>query len=145
MKDCERRVEAVNAFREDDKQALGDHDRIPLDGLYNGASFSLRRQLHRDIILGNGFFKALMEPAPGNVTESLANVQLGAVNPRQPRRLPSVNFLAGLSEENIDALVQEALPSDRVRFRQYLSDRPAGISIITGVSHIAYNKYIAVY
>lgn len=50
------------------------------------------------------------------------------------RPLPVVNFLNGRDDKYVDALMEEAPPQDRVRFRHYLSNRPLGLGLITEVS-----------
>jgi hypothetical protein len=63
---------------------------------------------------------------------------MGSLSLGQPsppfRPLPVVNFLDIPDEEYKNALLEEALPSDRAPFRQYLSHRHLGLGIITAVS-----------
>jgi hypothetical protein len=77
--------------------------------------------LHRDLVRGTGFYDALLGNVPsGPSLEALGN--LG-------RSLPVINLL-GTDKDRIKALMQEALPQDRVRFQTYLSERPIGLGII---------------
>lgn len=48
--------------------------------------------------------------------------------------LPIVNLLSCTDQDLVNALVHEALPDDRDRFREYFSKRPLGLGIITAVS-----------
>ena len=90
--------------------------------------------LHRDLLLGNGFYRSLrrMRPAPSAVkheelAEAMGQLDLG------PKTLPVVNLL-DVSAEHASALMEEALPADRTRLRQYLTARPLGLGAITAVS-----------
>ena len=49
------------------------------------------------------------------------------------RQLPEVDFLAFGNDKLADAIIAEALPEDRDRFRAYLGKRPLGLGLITGV------------
>lgn len=136
MKDYERKVEAVAAFHSDEVNHTS-RVHVPKDNLYDGATLYLRKCLSRDIVLGNGFFETLTEQATNDLSQELSKLQLCTPRP-QPRSLPSVNYLAGVDDRFLDALMQEALPADRERFRKYLSNRPAGVGIITAVSKLSF-------
>ncbi|KAF6807005.1 DNA helicase [Colletotrichum musicola] len=73
-----------------------------------------RMHLHRCVMGGRGFFDWMCDTdaSPG-------------------RPLPSVNFFDISDSAFVDAVVAEALPGDRKRFRAYLSDRPLGLGMIT--------------
>ncbi|EHK15231.1 uncharacterized protein TRIVIDRAFT_164426, partial [Trichoderma virens Gv29-8] len=102
----------------------------------SSVSFDIRfkMSLHRDLVLGNGFFKTLrlkdsarsgplyLEKEPQPTTQSESS-----------RALPSVNLLQ-LPQRHIKALMEEVLPSDRRRLCAYLSKAPLGFGLITGVT-----------
>ncbi len=76
--------------------------------------------LHRALVCGKGFCD-WMAATSMKLDKSL-------------RPLPVSNFLDFGNDKLADAIVDEALPKDRVRFRGYLSKRPLGLGLITGVS-----------
>ncbi|KPM45180.1 hypothetical protein AK830_g1349 [Neonectria ditissima] len=82
------------------------------------AGLRYRMSMHRDLVRGTGFWKTL---------------RYGTVHPARGLSLPSlpVSNLLNISEEYIEALMQEALPEDRTRFRNYLSERTLGLGVIT--------------
>lgn len=85
--------------------------------------------LQRHLLLGNGFYQFLRRASVSEgeePTEASGRLDLG------PKTLPVVNLL-DISAEHADALMEEALPADRARFRQYLTERPLGLGAITGV------------
>lgn len=73
------------------------------------ADVQQRLRLHRELVRGSGFSTV---PGP----------------------LPFVNLLDFDDEDFVTCLLQEALPADRDRFRQYLSKMPLGLGAITAVS-----------
>ncbi|KAM0351036.1 hypothetical protein ACHAPU_002817 [Fusarium lateritium] len=70
------------------------------------------------------------EGQAGKVTEGVANLNIGSKGPFL-RPLPVLNFLSINDPEYVDCILQEALPQDRARFREYLSKRPLGLGMIT--------------
>lgn len=54
------------------------------------------------------------------------------------RPLPSVNFFDVPDAAFVDAVVAEALPGDRERFRAYMSNRPLGLGLIIAVGLSSY-------
>ncbi|PTB63892.1 hypothetical protein BBK36DRAFT_1171340 [Trichoderma citrinoviride] len=91
-----------------------------------------RMELHRALVRGTGFYDWMVkEDAPRSTvaaTPSLSVVDTNVVY----RRLPSVNFLDFGDSVRAEAIVNEALPHDRDRFRGYLSNRPLGFGMIAG-------------
>lgn len=84
---------------------------------------------HHDLFRGVGFHKSLCENDPATKEQVTDNT-----TPHLSRAsLPIVNLL-GIPEDLLGALMEEVLPQDRARYRKYLSDRPLGFGIITGVS-----------
>ncbi|KAM0553141.1 hypothetical protein ACHAPJ_007428 [Fusarium lateritium] len=79
-----------------------------------------RMDLHRAVMRGAGLFDWMTKTDDANAW----------------RQLPTVSFLDIGNQAYANAIVNEALPQDRARFRRYLRNRPLGISIITGVSAI---------
>lgn len=92
-----------------------------------------RMDLHRALVRGTGFYewmtKAGLKSLPGTM-EFTSPVD----PPVHFRPLPVVNFLDIDDTAYADSIVEEALPHDRARFRVYLSSRPLGLGIISGVS-----------
>jgi hypothetical protein len=119
-----------------------------------------RMSLHRDVMRGAGFFdwitaKTLRVPvwaavkspvkkattkapdteAPNvlaQVVEGIENIKLKTKG-ISLRPLPTVNFLDIEDQAYVDCILEEALPEDRARFREYLSNRPLGLGMITAV------------
>jgi hypothetical protein len=88
-------------------------------------------ELHRAVMRGNGLYDWMTRPtAVANTTQAMTSVT--------PRPLPIVNLLAVQDQRYVNALLQEALPVDRVPFREYLTKRILGIGIITAVGHILF-------
>ncbi|KAL9945575.1 hypothetical protein ACHAQF_007631 [Verticillium nonalfalfae] len=91
-----------------------------------------KMSLHRAVMRGTGFWDWMrgIDPAT-NITSGLA-----ATPPkRQPlpklRELPVVDFVDIDDVDYVNALLHEALPTDRVRFKGYLSHRPLGLGMMT--------------
>ncbi|KAK4083734.1 uncharacterized protein Triagg1_1396 [Trichoderma aggressivum f. europaeum] len=113
-KSCQRKVEAVLQF--DPKAAR------QVSGATSPMDFNM--SLHRDLLLGNGFFetyKSLRERAETQPWMRLA----------RNRPLPAVNLLPE-SQNVIDALMEDVVPSDRKRLCTYLSRVPLGFGLVTG-------------
>ncbi|KAH7272937.1 hypothetical protein B0J15DRAFT_573805 [Fusarium solani] len=112
-KGYKRKVNAICLFQP------GEQPTNPIGGSRDEVDFKM--SLHRDLVRGTGFYDALLGNVPsGPSLEALGN--LG-------RSLPVINLL-GTDKDRIKALMQEALPQDRVRFQTYLSERPIGLGII---------------
>jgi hypothetical protein len=93
-----------------------------------------RMDLHRAVLRGKGFYDWMTRPAPAlDVTDAMASLQLDAAS-ALVRPFPVANLWDVGDAEYADALIHEALPDDRVPFRQYLTARPLGIGIITALS-----------
>ena len=90
-----------------------------------------RLELHRALWRGKGFHDWMMKPIASSKESDLSSA-LAAVtlDGSQVRPLPVENFL-DIDAKLADAIVEEALPGDRDRFRRYLSNRPLGLGIIT--------------
>lgn len=110
------------------KEVLSEEEQRRLDEV------KVRMELHRALMRGNGFYDWMTQPGPQDITEAMAAASLDDKAAPTLRPLPSVNFLDIDDQAYADAIVEEALPQDRVRFRGYLSNRPLGIGIITAVS-----------
>ncbi|KAM0496632.1 hypothetical protein ACHAP8_007209 [Fusarium lateritium] len=89
-----------------------------------------RMDLHRALVRGEGFYQWMSKPAPRDVEQAMEATKLEDA-PVTIRPLPVVNFLHGVDKEYADAIVDEALPGDRTRFRAYLEHRPLGLGIAT--------------
>ncbi|KAM5349632.1 hypothetical protein ACJ41O_006137 [Fusarium nematophilum] len=142
LDDYERKVAAVLKFRPDalPSNVIGcglptaPHGGL-LDGMNEDGTRLLREvedrmDLHRALVRGTGFYDWMMRPAPMEVTDAIKAVTIGDAPPTL-RPLPSTNFLDFGDEAYADAIVEEALPQDRPRFRGYLSNRPLGLGMIT--------------
>lgn len=78
------------------------------------------------LLRGNGFWKFMVPPRGSTSNQS------------QIRWLPGQNFL-DLNDANlVRAILAEALSQDRERFGRYLSARPLGLGLITGVSTVTF-------
>ncbi|KAH6981194.1 AAA domain-containing protein [Ilyonectria sp. MPI-CAGE-AT-0026] len=86
------------------------------------AQIRFRMGLHRDLMRGTGFYPTLRLEAKREFSHFFDH---------EARSLPMTNFLETNDERYIEALMMEALPSDRARFQKYLSKRPLGLGIIT--------------
>ncbi|KAM0325796.1 hypothetical protein ACHAQA_007098 [Verticillium albo-atrum] len=138
MMDCERKVNAVNYFHPRAKptnaEALGLEEDADLAEV--PTSIHERMDLHRAVLRGNGFFDWMIKPAAADNDgrpDTLAAMNLqddGNVSKR--RKLPVVNFLSGRDQDGqyTAALLEEALPQDRARYRCYLSECALGIGIM---------------
>jgi hypothetical protein len=91
-----------------------------------------RMELHRALLRGRGFYDWMTRSTANDVPSVLAN-QLA---PATARPLPVVNLFAVQDRRYADALLEEALLSDRVPFREYLTNRILGVGIITAVRFI---------
>lgn len=115
------------------------------------------RRLHRQLMCGNGFHEWLAkgdqfgdndsvvsddEDEEDNEDKALAKA-MAASSLEGTRlelahvpldKLPTINYFEAVDPRYIDALLAEALPQDRERFHRYMSDRPLGLGIVTGVS-----------
>lgn len=94
--------------------------------------------LHRALMRGSGFFDWMTRPT-SDIVEVMAVTSLQDTTTPTPklRDLPVINFLQIDDDKFVDALIDEALPQDRARFRQYLSNRALGLGIVTAVSYKA--------
>ncbi|KAM0420980.1 hypothetical protein ACHAPT_011223 [Fusarium lateritium] len=81
-----------------------------------------RMDLHRALLRGNGFYDWKAKPAPN----ARAMEEIPSLRP-----LPRINLLDTEDTAYIDDVVAEALPQDQSRFRQYLSNSPLGLGLIT--------------
>lgn len=98
--------------------------------------------MHRDLVKGTGFFETLRRRQVvlrgglrGGLNYAMASLKIDD-GPTQPLpALANVSYLPE-AEDLVQALLEEALPEDRVRFRGYLSSRPLGLGLITAVSRL---------
>lgn len=112
---CQRKVEAVLQFDPKASRQVS-RARSTKDPVSSNINFNM--SLHRDLLLGNGFFETLREHPEMR---------------SRGRPLPLVNLLPE-SQNIIDALMEDVLPSDRKRLCTYLSRVPLGFGLVTGVS-----------
>lgn len=83
--------------------------------------------LHRDLVRGLGFYDTLRRRQAALAPEPLEA-------PLPPLLgLPVTSFLPA-DAALVEAILEEALPQDRTRFREYLAQRPLGLGLITAVS-----------
>ncbi|KAF4996626.1 hypothetical protein FGRMN_4372 [Fusarium graminum] len=113
-----------------------------------------RMSLHREVLRGAGFHDWMTTKVPkipawavsklstskahksqpsdaqaSQITEGIAKLGVGS-KASTIRPLPSVDFLDVDDLAFVACIVQEAFPQDRVRFREYLSNRPLGLGLI---------------
>lgn len=89
--------------------------------------------LYRDLMRGTGFFRSLVEE---KLSSQLGAVSLDESVATAPAlwQLPIVDFMAIEDVSYLNALLDQVLPEDRDRFRNYLANRPLGLALITSVS-----------
>ncbi|KAL7904675.1 WD40-repeat-containing domain protein [Trichoderma velutinum] len=80
-----------------------------------------KMNLHRDLVLGNGFFNTLQSDAEIQPPMQFAHAH----------SLPTVNLLPE-SQPTINALMEDVVHSDREKLRAYLSRVPLGFGLVTG-------------
>lgn len=132
LQDTKRKVEAILAFSP---------TATAVPGLKPDLRFKMH--LHRDIMLGTGFYNTLVQDLAqdhelANAPPAmLSDVSLDDTHtkgkvpePIKIRPVPVVNFLDSMDQSLADSVVGEALPEDMDRFRTYLSNRPLGIGLI---------------
>ncbi|KAF7558241.1 hypothetical protein G7Z17_g158 [Cylindrodendrum hubeiense] len=137
LTECERKVNAVCQYH---PQAPPSNPLVfgtPAQGEKGSVSpeLAFRMAVHRDLVRGKGFWKSLRAVTTDSALSSALDhldLDLGDDATRQvPSPLPMVNILKIEDQDYIAALMREALPDDRERFRKYLSARPLGLGIIT--------------
>lgn len=152
LADCERRVRAVSLFHPlaqpsnptkwslpDPNDSKNRDTPMTNDQKESLARLKNRMNLHRALVRGNGFYDWMTKDAPQTLDECKAFSSLaGSEAIIKYRALPVVNFLDFGDDARADAIVNEALPEDRDRFRAYLSSRPLGLGIIAAVSCLLY-------
>ncbi|KAM5344517.1 hypothetical protein ACJ41O_013053 [Fusarium nematophilum] len=134
LEECKRKVKAVELFDPDAEPSNIVGCGLPTDLENNRLAGNLtegqqrllqevedRMDLHRAILRGEGFWNWMNKGAAGTANDDA---------PPMLRPLPTINFLDIEDEAYADAIVEEALPQDRARFRRYLSDRPLGLGLI---------------
>ncbi|PCD36203.1 hypothetical protein FGRA07_08087 [Fusarium graminearum] len=89
------------------------------------APFDIKFFCSREAAQYMGFYQWMSKPAPRDIAEAIEAMMLQDA-PATLRPLPVVNFREGVDKEYADEIVNEALPSDRQRFRAYLEHRPLG-------------------
>ncbi|KAG8167592.1 hypothetical protein KVR01_003281 [Diaporthe batatas] len=103
------------------------------DGTEPDDDTKVKMELHRALLRGTGFYQFMAaKPAvagPDDASTAMGNLSLGDTAPAELRQLPVVDLLG--SDGYADAVVEEALPADRQRFRAYMSKRLLGLGIIT--------------
>ncbi|EHK15923.1 uncharacterized protein TRIVIDRAFT_1445, partial [Trichoderma virens Gv29-8] len=111
-----------------------------------------RMELHRALVRGNGFYEWMTKKdAPKSIADDMSSLSVADTGVTY-RPLPSVNFLDFNDDARAEAIVNEALPHDRERFRGYLSNRPLGLGIIaakfrrvlcSAPTHVAVDNFAA--
>ncbi|KAH8894849.1 hypothetical protein GQ53DRAFT_820525 [Thozetella sp. PMI_491] len=127
LSDTKRKVESIRTL------ALGSP---PVSHVVSDQEYMMA--LERAIMLGKGFYTTLSRfDASGVFTGALSQsglddepVQVSVPPPASLPALPVVDFLDIVDPQVVDAILQEALPVDRDRFRRYMSSRPLGIGLI---------------
>lgn len=102
-----------------------------------------QQELTRDLFRGRGFYRTLQRQAikDRDCAEVLQALTLGdkpspVHAPLDLKPLPVENFLDIKDQGFVDALLMEALPADRARLRQYMSERHLGLGLVTAVSYL---------
>ncbi|KAG7135392.1 putative ATP-dependent helicase like protein [Verticillium longisporum] len=140
MVDCERKVNAVNFFCLKATPTNAESLMLPKEVQFEEVPPVVldRMELHRAVLRGKGFFEWMVKPAPVEDNTGLAGnlAAMGLENAPRPevtkrRQLPIVNFLNIPDGRYVDALLEEALPQDRSRYRRYLSECQLGIGVMT--------------
>ncbi|RSM06136.1 hypothetical protein CDV31_009233 [Fusarium ambrosium] len=145
--DCKRKVDATLLFSPDAPPSNIIGCGLPLDPDTGELAHDLseeesellekvqdRMNLHRALVRGAGFWDWMVIQSLQELVGALHAVNPGDAPPAPApklRALPSTNFLDFEDEAYADAIVAEALPHDRSRFRGYLSNRPLGLGMIT--------------
>ena len=97
--------------------------------------------LQRSVMRGEGLWE-WMNHHPEDIVEKMKDVSLEDSAPRQLIALPSTNLMGNLPPALADAIVAQALPEDRQRFRNYLSNLFLGVGIITAVSSLVLWSFV---
>ncbi|KAM0249671.1 hypothetical protein ACHAQJ_008968 [Trichoderma viride] len=145
LHDYERKVDAVNDFSPEAQPtnlvACGFSkkmaERAKVDRPKINEDIKFMMNLHRALVRGNGFYEVLVPKKDGETmdqpTEAMAKAQLEDDDePRAepPRSLPVVNLI-NLDQDKIAALLEEALPADRLRLRTHLVKVCLGLVLVT--------------
>ncbi|KAH8902443.1 hypothetical protein BR93DRAFT_887046, partial [Coniochaeta sp. PMI_546] len=128
-----RKVRAASLFlpaAEPSNPGHGEHGDLTEEELHD------RMDLHRALMRGTGFYEWRTRlPSCDTVQRATARMEHLSMNSSTRlslRHLPSVNFLATGDSKYTAAVVEAgALPEDRSRFEAYLTDRPAGLALLT--------------
>ncbi|KAI1213533.1 P-loop containing nucleoside triphosphate hydrolase protein [Annulohypoxylon truncatum] len=148
LEDCERRINSVCQFRPNATTSnpgacgmLEANDMPSEERACKVAQIEDTMDLHRALVRGNGFYDWMTRPGT-DIVDSMKAVSLQS----QPtlRALPTENFLDTVDPKFADALIEELLPEDRNRFRQYLSDRPLSLGLITAAPGYGKTSIISV-
>lgn len=86
-------------------------------------------ELQRAVMRGEGLWQWM-----NHHPEDIVGMNLGDGARRPLNELPVLDFIGTLPPALADAIVAQALPEDRPRFRNYLRRVFLGVGIITGVS-----------
>lgn len=94
---------------------------------------AFRMKVARDVMRATGFYHTLVrgDSVQAAVEDETKGLEQG-MRKFSTCTLPVLNFLDIPNAALVDAICQEALPVDRDRCKSYLSNRPAGIALITG-------------
>lgn len=114
-------------------------------GKPDDAAVKERQALHRAVMRGNGFYQWMVSDdvpstcpeetavADEDLATTLSKIDLGI---RKLKKLPVVNFTTGVDKTYLENILEELLPQDRDRARQYFRDRPLGLGLFTAVSSL---------
>lgn len=139
MSECERRFKSVCNFlpAAEPTQPLPGYKK---QGNPVPSELQDKMQLHRALLRGNGFYSWMTanasnpSPSTPDITEELTSITPADKGKAIVRSLPVVNYFRLNDDAFTTAIVQEALPADQKRFKEYMSNRVLGLGIITAVS-----------
>ncbi|KAH7312285.1 P-loop containing nucleoside triphosphate hydrolase protein [Stachybotrys elegans] len=126
IRDYERKIDAVNLF---DPRAPPTNPSAfglePVGGHWASGdpekveALQHRMKIARAIVRGTGFH------------DFADGIQWRGLLPAPPFQCPNINMM-DLDQRELAALLENVLPADRERCRQYFSERPLGIALING-------------
>lgn len=121
IEEARRKVEAVCQFLP---------GALPTNPVVCAARFDPKRddlpfymQLHRELWCGAGFYKSLTRE--NDMVAGAASIP--------PRTIPCVDFIRGIDDGRLTALMESIDENERYRFRRYMAARPLGLALVTAV------------
>lgn len=148
LEEAVRKVEAVCQFKPDAEPTGVKGSK----GAFNSVEGAM--QLHRDLVLGNGFSNSFWRPesqadsrdsesSDDDLCDNMEEMRLHSIGdlPSQGNAYPPANGhatapslpvlnLLNVSDEYHEALMHEILLDDRERFTKYMRNRPLGLAVI---------------